>query len=108
MSNFGFEEAVKKLGYKFKRSDVGDKHVNQMLKKEDGCLVENHSGHIVCRDLVSTGDGTIAALKVISSLLIFEKDPEDVLQNYKKIPQININVDVAIKIFYLMLRSSKK
>ena len=36
------------------------------------------SGHIICRDLVSTGDGTIAALKVISSLLILEKDPEDV------------------------------
>ena len=35
MSNFGFEEAVKKLGYKFKRADVGDKHVNQMLKEAD-------------------------------------------------------------------------
>ena len=97
MSNFGFEEAVKKLGYKFKRADVGDKHVNQMLKKEGWMLGGEPSGHIICRDLVSTGDGTIAALKVISSLLILEKDPEDVLQNYKKIPQININVDVANK-----------
>ena len=97
MSNFGFEEAVKKLGYKFKRADVGDKHVNQMLKKEEWMLGGEPSGHIICRDLVSTGDGTIAALKVISSLLILEKDPEDVLQNYKKMPQININVDVANK-----------
>jgi phosphoglucosamine mutase len=97
MSNFGFEEAVKKLGYKFKRADVGDKHVNQMLKKEGWMLGGEPSGHIICRDLVSTGDGTIAALKVISSLLILEKDPEDVLQNYKKMPQININVDVANK-----------
>ena len=54
------------------------------------------SGHIICRDLEIT-DGTITALKVISSLLILEKDPEDVLQNYKKMPQININVDVANK-----------
>ena len=97
MSNFGFEEAVKKLGYKFKRADVGDKHVNQILKKEGWMLGGEPSGHIICRDLVSTGDGTIAALKVISSLLILEKDPEDVLQNYKKMPQININVDVANK-----------
>ena len=97
MSNFGFEEAVKKLGYKFKRADVGDKFVIQMLKKEGWMLGGEPSGHIICRDLVSTGDGTIAALKVISSLLILEKDPEDVLQNYKKMPQININVDVANK-----------
>ena len=97
MSNVGFEEAVKKLGYKFKRSDVGDKHVNQMLKKEGWMLGGEPSGHIICRDLVSTGDGTIAALKVISSLLILEKDPEDILQNYTKMPQININVDVANK-----------
>ena len=95
MSNFGFEEAVNKLGYKFKRADVGDKHVNQMLKKEGWMLGGEPSGHIICRDLVSTGDGTIAALKVISSLLILEKDPEDVLQNFKKMPQININVDVT-------------
>tara|TARA_B100001175_G_C19203956_1_gene492734 strand:- start:128 stop:667 length:540 start_codon:yes stop_codon:yes gene_type:complete len=97
MSNFGFEEAVKKLGYKFKRADVGDKHVNQMLKKEGWMLGGEPSGHIICRDLVSTGDGTIAALKVISSLLILEKDPEDVLQNYKKMPQVNVNVDVDNK-----------
>ena len=97
MSNFGLEEALKKLGYKFKRADVGDKHVNEMLKKEGWMLGGEPSGHIICRDLVSTGDGTIAALKVISSLLILEKDPEDVLQNYKKMPQININVDVANK-----------
>ena len=97
MSNFGFEEAIKKLGYKFKRADVGDKHVSQMLKKEGWMLGGEPSGHIICRDLVSTGDGTIAALKVISSLLILEKDPEDLLQNYFKIPQININVEVANK-----------
>ena len=97
MSNFGFEEAIKKLGYKFKRADVGDKHVSQMLKKEGWMLGGEPSGHIICRDLVSTGDGTIAALKVISSLLILEKDPEDILQNYKKMPQINVNVDVDNK-----------
>ena len=76
---------------------MGDKHVSLMLKKEGWMLGGEPSGHIICRDLVSTGDGTIAALKVISSLLILEKDPEDVLQNYKKMPQINVNVDVDNK-----------
>ena len=97
MTNLGFEEAVKKLGYKFKRADVGDKYVSQMLQKKGWMLGGEPSGHIICRDLVSTGDGTIAALKVISSLLILEKNPEDILRNYTKMPQININVEVANK-----------
>ena len=97
MTNLGFEEGVKKLGYKFKRADVGDKYVSQMLQKEGWMLGGEPSGHIICRDLVSTGDGTIAALKVISSLLIVEKVPEDILRNYTKMPQININVDIANK-----------
>ena len=97
MTNLGFEEGVKKLGYKFKRADVGDKYVSQLLQKEGWMLGGEPSGHIICRDLVSTGDGTIAALKVISSLLILEKDPEAVLSNYTKMPQININVEVDNK-----------
>ena len=97
MTNLGFEEGIKKLGYKFKRADVGDKHVSQMLLKEGWLLGGESSGHIICRDLVSTGDGTIAALKVISSLLILEKDPEEILRNYTKKPQIMINVEVDNK-----------
>ena len=97
MTNLGFEEGVKKLGYKFKRAEVGDKHVSQLLQKEGWMLGGESSGHIICRDLVSTGDGTIAALKLISSLLILEKDPEDILRNYTKMPQVNINVDVDNK-----------
>ena len=97
MTNLGFEEGVKKLGYKFKRADVGDKFVSQMLQKEGWMLGGEPSGHIICRDLVSTGDDTIAALKVISSLLILEKDPEDILRNYSKMPQTNINVDIENK-----------
>ena len=97
MSNLGFEEGVRKLGYKFKRADVGDKYVSQLLQKEGWMLGGESSGHIICRDLVSTGDGTIAALKVISSLLILEKDPEDILSNYTKMPQVNLNVEVDNK-----------
>ena len=97
MSNFGLEKAIQQLGYKFVRSDVGDKYVSQMLTKKGWMLGGESSGHIICRDLVSTGDGTIAALKVISSLLLLEKDPKEVLANYKKFPQVNINIPVKNK-----------
>jgi phosphoglucosamine mutase len=95
MSNQGFEDGIKKLGYKFKRAEVGDKHVSLMLQKKGWLLGGEPSGHIICRDLVSTGDGTIAALKVISSLLLLEKDPADILRNYSKMPQIMLNIDVT-------------
>jgi phosphoglucosamine mutase len=108
ITNLGFEEGIKKLGYKFKRADVGDKHVSKMLQKEGWMLGGEPSGHIICRDLVSTGDGTIAALKVISSLLILEKDPEDVLSNYIKMPQININVEVENKDIFSDANIQKK
>ena len=97
MSNLGLEDGIEKLGYKFKRADVGDKFVSSMLSKEGWLLGGETSGHIICKDLVSTGDGTIAALKVISSLLMLEKNPSEVLSNYKKMPQINIAVSVKNK-----------
>ena len=68
-----------------------------MLAKKGWMLGGETSGHIICKDLVSTGDGTIAALKVISSLLMLEKSPQEVLSNYKKIPQINKAVVVKNK-----------
>ncbi len=97
MSNLGLEDGLKKLGYKFVRSDVGDKYVSEMLSKKGWMLGGETSGHIICKDLVSTGDGTIAALKVISSLLLLEKKPSEVLANYKKIPQVNIDIKVKNK-----------
>ena len=97
MSNHGLEDGIKKLGYKFKRADVGDKHVSKMLTDKGWMLGGETSGHIICKDLVSTGDGTIAALKVISSLLLLEKKPSEVLCNFTKIPQVNIAVKVANK-----------
>jgi phosphoglucosamine mutase len=97
MSNFGLEEGLKKLGYRFVRSDVGDKHVSEMLTKKGWMLGGETSGHIICKDLVSTGDGTIAALKVISSLLLLEKRPSEILVNYKKIPQVNTAIKVKNK-----------
>ena len=97
MSNLGLEDGIKKLGYNFKRADVGDKYVTNMLADKGWMLGGETSGHIICKDLVSTGDGTIAALKVISSLLILDKKPSEILSNYTKIPQINKAVKVSNK-----------
>ena len=68
-----------------------------MLTDKGWMLGGETSGHIICKDLVSTGDGTIAALKVISSLLLLEKKPNEVLSNFTKIPQVNIAVKVTNK-----------
>ena len=97
MSNFGLEEALNELGYKFERAEVGDKYVSEMLVKKGWLLGGESSGHIICRDLVSTGDGTIAALKTISSLLILNKDAEEVLKGYKKMPQVLKSIAVKNK-----------
>ena len=97
MSNLGLEDGIKKLGYNFKRADVGDKYVTNMLADKGWMLGGETSGHIICKDLVSTGDGTIAALKVISSLLILDKKPSEILSNYTKIPQINKAMKVSNK-----------
>ncbi len=97
MSNLGLEQGLQELGYKFIRSDVGDKYVSEMLTKKGWLLGGETSGHIICKDLVSTGDGTIAALKVISSLLLLGKKPSEVLSNYTKIPQINKSIGVSNK-----------
>ena len=97
MSNLGLENGIMKLGYKFKRADVGDKYVSKMLSDEGWMLGGETSGHIICKDLVSTGDGTIAALKVISSLLLLQKKPSEILSNFTKIPQVNKAVVISNK-----------
>ena len=97
MSNLGLEMAVKDLGYEFERSDVGDTFVNDILTKKDWYLGGEPSGHIICRDLVSTGDGTVAALKTISTLILLEKDAKEVLKGYNKVPQVELSVEVTNK-----------
>ena len=97
MSNIGLEQSIQKLGYKFVRANVGDKYVSEMLTKKGWLLGGETSGHIICKDLVSTGDGTVAALKVISSLMILDKKASEVLSNFIKIPQINSSLAVSKK-----------
>ena len=97
LSNLGLEIAIKGLGYEFERSDVGDTYVNDILTKKGWYLGGEPSGHIICRDLVSTGDGTVAALKTISTLLFLEKDVSEALKGYNKVPQVELSIEVANK-----------
>ena len=97
LSNLGLELAIKDLGYEFERSDVGDTYVNDILTKKGWYLGGEPSGHIICRDLVSTGDGTVAALKTISTLLLLEKDASEALKGFNKVPQVELSIEVTNK-----------
>jgi phosphoglucosamine mutase len=68
MSNLGFELAIKALGVPFHRAKVGDRYVLELMQ-EQGCrLGGENSGHIICLDAHTTGDGIISALQVLSAL----------------------------------------
>ena len=68
MSNYGIERAIAGLGVEFLRADVGDRYVLQVLKQRGGVLGGEASGHLLCLDKVSTGDGIVAALLVLEAL----------------------------------------
>src|SRR5690606_39694987 len=66
MSNLGLELALAELGVEFRRAKVGDRHVLAMLKEHGGLLGGETSGHIVCLDKTTTGDGLVTALQVLA------------------------------------------
>src|SRR5690606_32208235 len=68
MSNFGFEMALRELGIPFARAKVGDRYVLEMMKERDWALGGESSGHIVCGNATTTGDGIISALQVLRAL----------------------------------------
>jgi len=68
MSNLGFEHALARLGVPFERAKVGDRYVLEMQQERGWPLGGENSGHIICLDKHSTGDGIIAALQVLAAL----------------------------------------
>ena len=68
MTNYGVERAILDLGIEFLRADVGDRHVLQLLKQRGGVLGGEASGHLLCLDKTSTGDGIVSALLVLDAL----------------------------------------
>ena len=98
MSNLGLEQALKTLGIPFDRSDVGDRHVMEMMKKNDWCLGAENSGHVISSDHISTGDGIVAGLQVMRALCGSRMSLNELRQGMKKYPQVLINVTFDDKI----------
>ncbi len=97
MSNIGLELALKKQGIGFRRAKVGDRHVMQMLEEEGWYLGGETSGHIICRAKSPSGDGIVAGLQVLSSMVSAGKTLHEMKQGMKKYPQTMINVPLASK-----------
>jgi phosphoglucosamine mutase len=68
MSNLGFEHAIGRLGLGFARAKVGDRYVLELMQQNGWLLGGENSGHVICLDKHSTGDGIIAALQVLAAL----------------------------------------
>ncbi|HET9819438.1 MAG TPA: phosphoglucosamine mutase [Rhodanobacteraceae bacterium] len=94
MSNYGLERALTGAGVKFLRADVGDRYVLQQLKEHRGVLGGETSGHILCLDRASTGDGIVSALAVLDALMRAGQDLSEARVELRKLPQITRNVRV--------------
>lgn len=98
MSNLGMELALKDLGIPFLRTKVGDRYVVEALKENGWNLGGEGSGHVLCSDLNTTGDGIVAALQVIRAISDSGKTLAELKTGMQKFPQIMINVRLAEKV----------
>jgi phosphoglucosamine mutase len=92
MSNFGLEKAIKNLDVQFLRTKVGDRYVMEALKEKDWKIGGESSGHIVCLDKTTTGDGIIAALQVLACMVRQEKTLQELVEDIQLLPQTLINI----------------
>ncbi|MDS4040914.1 MAG: phosphoglucosamine mutase [Candidatus Competibacter sp.] len=95
MTNLGLEIALRALGLELHRAKVGDRYVMERLLAENLILGGENSGHIICLDRTTTGDGIISALQVLAAMLQAGKSLHDLKAGMTKYPQILINVSVA-------------
>ena len=96
MSNFGLEKYFKKNKIKFLRSQGGDRHVKELMKKNKFNLGGEQSGHIILGKFATTGDGLLVALEVLFSMRKGKKASE-LFNNFKPTPQLLENVVVKNK-----------
>lgn len=97
MTNLGVEQALKQRGFEFVRAKVGDRYVMQELKNHGWMLGAEGSGHILCLDKISTGDGIVAALQVLAVMQNSQLSLQSLMQGMDKYPQKMINVHVNKK-----------
>ncbi|MGR5468695.1 phosphoglucosamine mutase [Vibrio astriarenae] len=95
MSNMGLEIALQALGIPFVRANVGDRYVMEQLLEKNWWLGGENSGHIICRDKVTTGDAIVAALQVLSVIKNTGRDLASLVSDMDMLPQVLINVRFA-------------
>lgn len=94
MSNFGLEEALRQRGVELCRAKVGDRYVLEMMQAHGSTVGGETSGHIICLDRVTTGDGIVAALQVLHAVREHGTTLHQMKQGMHKYPQVLVNVRV--------------
>jgi phosphoglucosamine mutase len=92
MSNFGLDQALRRIDVPLVRANVGDRYVMQLLREHGGMLGGETSGHILCLDRATTGDGIVAALAVLEALALSGQDLSQARAGLHKMPQVMLNV----------------
>jgi len=98
MSNLGLELALAELQIPFTRTKVGDRYVVEAMKEKNWHLGGESSGHVLCSDLNTTGDGIVSALQVLRAIMDSGKSLRELKSGMSKLPQLMINVRLAKKI----------
>ena len=98
MSNFGFELALQQLDIPFVRAQVGDRYVIEAMKQRNWLLGGESSGHLVCGDSTTTGDGVVSALQVLRAIQAEGRPLADIKRSMQKMPQVMINVPLQQRI----------
>jgi len=97
MSNQGLEDYMQSCGLKLYRSDVGDKHVLEVMKKEGINFGGEQSGHIIMSDFSKTGDGLVSALQTLALLIEKNEVASTALRPFKLYPQKLVNINISTK-----------
>jgi len=94
MSNLALEKAIGRLGIGFERARVGDRYVLELMKERNWIYGGENSGHIICLDKHTTGDGIIAALQVLHAMRATGKPLAELTADLVLFPQVLVNVAV--------------
>jgi phosphoglucosamine mutase len=97
MSNIGLEVALKAKGIELQRANVGDRYVMEGLQQTGWQFGSEPSGHVLCLNKTSTGDGIVAALQVLSILIRQQKSLHEMKQGLVKYPHVLRNIRVEKK-----------
>ncbi len=94
MSNLGLELALKAMDIPFERAAVGDRYVMEVLGERGWLYGGEGSGHLLCLDCHSTGDGIVASLQVLAALRRYQSSLADWISDLTMLPQVLINVPI--------------